>query len=158
MIAYGKLVCSWIRGRQRLGTAGVAVIEFALVLPFLALLTAAAWDLGNVFHQEERLASAAEAGVDYGIQNSATSTDYTGMISAARADADDPNDALDIAAQQVCLCSGGTTVNCSTGYCSGALPNVYLQVTVSENYPTIIPYPGIGSTIFLSRQAMLRYQ
>lgn len=145
-------------GAVMLGTSGVAIVEFALVAPILFMLSMAGWDLGNIFYQQERLSSAVEAGVEYGVQSSVTSIDYAGMINAARADADDPTDSLDIAAQQVCMCSGGTTVSCATGFCSGAMPSVYLQVTASETYHALIDYPGLGQLIPLSSRATLRYQ
>lgn len=146
-------------GRRKLGTAGVAAIEFALVVPMLGLLSTTGWDVGNVFYQQERLESAAFAGAAYGIQDSATSTDYAGMVAAARADANDTSGALTITAQEVCRCSDGTTVGCSTGFCSnGALPHIYVQVRASETYTALVNYPVLGQKIALSGQATLRYQ
>jgi len=143
--------------RDRLGTKGTAAIELALLAPMLASLATGGWDFGNALLQQERLASAARAGAQFAVASFANSTNYAGMIQAARSDAGDTTNSLTVTAQTVCKCPTGGTISCSGGTCAGnAAAYSYAQVVVSEPYTMSVSYPGIGSSLQLSRQAMLR--
>ena len=145
-----------IRLRDRLGTAGTAAIELALLAPVLATLATGSWDFGNALLQQETLASAARAGAQFAVASISNSTNYGGMIQAAQNDAGNSAGPLTINAQDACTCPSGGTVSCS-GTCAGnAPPRVYAQVQVSKSYATTVKYPFIGSPIVLSGTAMLR--
>jgi Flp pilus assembly protein TadG len=118
----------------------------------------ASWDFGNALYQQERLVSAARAGAQYGIQSTTDSTNYTGMIQAARNDAGDTANSLAITAQQACRCPSGGSVSC-TSTCSGNVaPRVYDQVVAAESYSTLGRYPFVADPIPLTSTAMLRFQ
>jgi Flp pilus assembly protein TadG len=141
-----------------LGDSGNAVIEFALVAPILMALFTGVWDFGNCFLQSQRLASAARAGAQYGIQAPANATDFPGMVQAARNDANDTAAALTINASQLCFCPNGVAVAC-TGSCAGIpQPYFYVKLVVSESYTTTFDYPFITNPLSLSTQIMLRQQ
>ena|ERR1700680_1036341 len=143
--------------RDRLGTQGTAAIELALLAPVLASLATGGWDFGNALLQQERLASAARAGAQFAVASIANSTNYAGMIQAARNDAGDTAKSLNIVSQTVCTCPAGGTISCAGGACAGnAAPYSYAQVVVSESYAMTVNYPGIGSSLQLSGRAMLR--
>src|SRR5690348_8121211 len=111
-----------------LGDRGSVAVEFALLAPVLAGLAVSAWDFGNCFLESERLASAARAGAQYGIQTAAHATDFAGMQQAARNDANDSDNMLGVTATQVCSCPGGTSVAC-TGSCPGVpQPSFYVKL------------------------------
>ena len=141
-----------------LGDGGNAAIEFAILAPILASLLTGAWDFGNCFVQSQRLASAARAGAQYGIQTAANAVDFTGMVQAAHNDAADSANALTVTASQVCFCPGGASVAC-TGSCAGIpQPETYVKLVVSEPYATLITYPMISNPISLSTQILMRQQ
>lgn len=148
-----------LRIRRRLGSEGIAAVELAFVAPMLILLMTGGWDLGNVVYQAERLANAARAGAQYGLATN-NNTNYTGMVQAARNDANDPNNALNVTAIQVCTCPGGTPTAASCGaVCAGnASQLVYVQVTVKENYSTMFTYPFASNPVSLTSTVMLRFQ
>jgi Flp pilus assembly protein TadG len=152
---------TWIRAipllAGGLGDRGAAAIEFAMVVPILALLFTGVWDFGGGFLQKERLDSAARAGVQYGVQP-ARATDIAGMIQAARNDAGDAADALTVTAQNFCACAGGSTVGCGATCAGGALPMGYVRVQVSENFATLVTYPFATNPIPLSSSVTLRFQ
>jgi len=140
---------------MRLGTRGTAAVELAILAPVIGTLITGAWDFGNALLQQERLSNAARAGAAFALTNTADSTDYTGMVQAARNDASDTTDALHVTAQQVCTCPTGTSVSC-TGSCSGGSVWTYAQVTVSENYTTLISYPFATNPLNLTSTVTVR--
>ena len=141
-----------------LGDRGNVAIEFAVLAPILLALMTGAWDFGNCFIQSERLASAARAGAQYGIQSAAHATDFAGMVQAARNDANDGDNALAVTASQVCFCPGGASVAC-TGTCAGVpAPGYYAKLVVSEDYTTLFTYPFVTNPISLSTQILMRQQ
>jgi Flp pilus assembly protein TadG len=146
------------RLRRRLDDRGNVAIEFAILAPVLIALATGAWDFGNCFIQSERLAGAARAGAQYGIQTAAHATDFAGMVQAARNNASDSDSALAVSASQVCFCPGGASVAC-TGNCAGVpAPSYYAKVVVSEDYTTLFTYPFVANPISLSTQILMRQQ
>lgn len=141
--------------RMRLGNRGTAAVELAILAPVLGTLMTGAWDFGNVMLQQERLTSAARAGAAFALTNTSDSTDYTDMVRAARSDASDSTDALNVTAQTVCNCPTGNSVSC-TGSCSGGSVWTYAQVTVTEQYTTLISYPFTTNPMSLTSTVTLR--
>ena len=117
---------------------GLAVVELAVLLPFLSALFAFAVDYARVFYFDLTLVNAARNGAVYGSQNPSTALDTAGIQAAVLRDA--PN--LDT--QQL-------TVTSST---SGTNPTM-LSVTVSYPFTTITQYPGIPHRITLSRTVQM---
>jgi Flp pilus assembly protein TadG len=154
---------SWLKifrslGGCGAGDGGTASVELALLAPALAYFMAAGWDFGNALYQQERLVSAARAGAQYGIQSTADSTNYTGMILAARNDANDAGKILKITAQQACTCPGGGSIACTATCTGNTAPRVYDQVVASESYATLGKYPFVANPIPLTSTVMLRFQ
>jgi Flp pilus assembly protein TadG len=128
---------------------GNVAIEFAFVLPILVSLGLGAFDFGNLGLQKITVANAARAGTQYGSQNSSVAADTAGMEQAARNDASDDQNALDVSARQYCVCSDSGAVDC-TGLCTGGsddsiFPIMYVEVTVTNNVPLLFQYTGITS-------------
>lgn len=149
-----------LRAKCRLGDEGLGAIELAWIAPVLVLLMTGAWDLGNVIYQAERLTNAARAGAQFGLASN-NNTNYTGMVQAARNDANDPNNALTVSANQACVCPGGgtpTTAACGGNCANGASQLAYVLVTVSGNYSTMFTYPFASNPVSLTSTVMLRFQ
>ena len=136
------------------GTEGSSFVELAIVLPMFFLMFVPAVDIGRAFYAYIEVASAAQAGAAYGMQNP---SDVSGMQSAAIAGTINlPN--VTSTASYGCECSDGTssvascssTPSCSTNYVN------YVDVTASSTYGPIFNYPGLPSSMNISREVRLR--
>ncbi|MBI5085063.1 MAG: pilus assembly protein [Acidobacteria bacterium] len=140
------------RRRQK----GGAAIEMALLGPILILLTAGAIDIGRVMYTGMEAATAARAGVQYGAQSTETSTDYAGMQTTALNAA--PNvSGLTAVAAKVCTCStiSAGTVGCNTTCATGSL-KAYVTVTSRITFRTLLPYPGVPSSMPVKQTVWMR--
>jgi Flp pilus assembly protein TadG len=148
--------------REREKRAGTATLELALLLPLLLLIALGAIDFGRVFYMSVEVANAARAGVQYGAQSTVTSQDYTGMENAAKNDAPDIAGQMTATATRWCECAGSsTTFTCTSTPCSLSVPTtpeIYVQVNTQATFNTMVKYPGIPTTITLSKQAIMRVQ
>jgi Flp pilus assembly protein TadG len=135
-------------------TRASSIVETAMVMPFLILLLAGAYDFGRGFYVAIEVASAAETGAMYGLQNV---TNVTGMQNAAKLDAPDlPK--LTAVATYGCECSDGSSASAScavTPICTYTVVN-YVNVTTSLTYKSLLPYPGIPATIPLTSTVRMR--
>lgn len=123
---------------------GNVAIEFALMIPIFILLTLAAVELGSLGVQWMRMEHAADAGTQYGIYDQGNAGDKAGMINAARMDADDTTNTLDIDANHYCQCPESTTPDsCSTTCADGKFAPMYVWTSVAGNLTAIIPLAGL---------------
>jgi Flp pilus assembly protein TadG len=144
--------------RRRLGESGVAAMEFALATPVLALMMTGGFDFGRALYEQNRLASAASAGVQYASQNVASWTNTTGIVAAVRSDAGDTTNSLTVTAGE-CTCPTGTALCSTAATCTGStVAGTYVKVAVSESYATLVNYPFLTGPIPLSAQSMIRVQ
>jgi Flp pilus assembly protein TadG len=133
---------------------GASFVELALVLPLFLLMLVPVVDLGRGFYAAIEVASAAHAGAMYGVENP---SDTDGMIKAAKAGASNLSD-ITATAVYGCECSDGTsavaactsTPNCTYNYVT------YVDVAVTSPYRTVFGYPGIPSSINITREFRLR--
>ncbi len=150
---------TWRRalGAARRDTAGVMSIELALVMPFLAMLMFAAFDISQGFQTKLRLESAARAGAQYATALGATE-DPAGVVQAAKDDANDPSldvDLGDIAYECICIETGNPTP-CNSN-CGGSVPIFYVNVTVNGEYTPMFNYGGLlPDTMPLSANVQFR--
>ena len=136
------------------GTEGSNFIEMALLLPLFLLLFVGAVDLGRLYFMSVEVTGAAQAGALYGIQNP---SDASGMQSAASAGASSLA-GVSTSASYGCECSDGSSVQAScntTPTCTYNYVN-YVDVVSSVQYTPIFKYPGLPSTMTLSREARMR--
>jgi len=118
----------------------VAAVELAVLLPFLGFLFVIAVDFSRVFFFTVTLTNCARNGAVYGSQDPVRATDTSGIRTAAQADAGNLSPAPDVAA--------------TTG--TDAAGNPYVEVTVTKPFATITKYPGVPSTLQLTRTARMR--
>jgi Flp pilus assembly protein TadG len=128
---------------------GAALVEFAVILPVLALLLTGLIDFGRYMYDGIVAANAARAGAQYGAQNLFTAADTTGMKNAALQDAQNLAN-LSATPSSFCM-SGSTVVTCGT---AGAV--AYVQVNTTGTFTPLIKYPGLPATVNLSGSAVLR--
>src|SRR5437879_5049169 len=150
------------RGRCR-GERGTAMVEFALIVPFLALLTFATIDLGRVYTLQHRLANAAREGAAYA-QN------YPGQISNSGTCADPSNITYHALNEDRGSTSGFTVTvtNVTTGatvagpcLASGSIaPGTKLKVTVAGTFTplTFLARQFIGSPATIKQSTQIVVQ
>lgn len=134
--------------------AGQAVVEFALVMPLLALLLMGGAELARLAHAAIEVSNAAKAAVQYGAQNRATAGDTAGMLTAARNDASGQGlSGLTLSASTSCTCSDGTASTCKSTDCSGSHIEAILTVNTQATFDPVIHLPGLPTTYTLTGHA-----
>ena len=129
------------RGRAR---RGAALVELVITLPMLSFILVASTDFARGFHDLVTITDCARNGSLYASQNStlAPSAYNSGVTSSALAG------------------SGGMSTTPTVTTSSGSLgtQNNYVDVTVSNPFQTLAPYPGIPSSMTISRTIRMRVQ
>ena len=137
---------------------GTSAVELALLLPVIILIAMGVADYSRVLTTSITLASAAKTGAQFGAQNTAKSGDTAAMNTAARQDGAEAG-TITATSARTCRCETGTVVNCITGSCGAyGAPGVYVAVTATRAVTMLFKYPGMRSTINVSRTATLRVQ
>lgn len=139
---------------ELMGTEGGSFVELALVLPLFLLIFVPTVDIGRAIYMSIEVAAAAQAGAAYGIQNP---TDVSGMQSASAAGISNLS-SVSATATYGCECSDGTSVSAScttTPTCTYNYVN-YVDVVASAPYSTTFNYPGLPSSLTISREIRLR--
>jgi Flp pilus assembly protein TadG len=120
---------------------GVAAVELAILLPFLAFIFMAAIDFGRIFYYSQVVDNCARQGALYlSDPNGAAANLYPTVQAAALADATGLNPQ--------------PSVSSSTG--TDASGNPFVAVTVTWQFQTIANYPGIPSSTNLTRTVQMR--
>jgi Flp pilus assembly protein TadG len=122
--------------------SGSALVELAVVAPFLVLLLVGLIDAGRYTYYGILAAHAARAAVQYGAENLVTAADSTGMKNAATADAQSLS-GWQITTTPICMINGALTT-CPTSSSLSVSSNMvyYVQVTVTAKFSPLITYPG----------------
>jgi Flp pilus assembly protein TadG len=137
--------------------SGAISVELAFMILLLAPLLLGIYDFGRFGMAQARMASAARAGTQYGMQDFSTATDLAGMIAAARADARDTNATLDVAASRACRCPGETGDTAGGGICGdGSYPPLRISVTVQGVHALLFAYPGLERSISVGATNVMR--
>jgi len=118
---------------------GAAVVELAVLLPFIAFLFVIAIDYARVFYFSQVIENSARGGALYASNLTTAQSPYSTVAQAALADATDLNPQ--------------PTVTSTTG--NDAAGNPFVQVTVSWQFQTITDFLGIPNTN-ISRTVQMR--
>ena len=119
---------------------GAAIVELAVLLPLLVFLFVAGVDFARVFYHYQTVTNCARNGAQYGSIDAAHAADTAGIQTAAL------NDAKDLSPAPAVASETGTD---STGY-----PCV--RVTATWTFQTVSRYPGIPSSLNVSRTVQMR--
>lgn len=124
--------------------SGASVIEFAIVLPILALIAVGIIDVGRWAYYGIVAANSARAGAQYGAQDPTHAVDTTGMTAAVNSESGNAVTWNHINASEMCSVSGGSLSPC-TGSQSPLNTTYYVKVQVSGTFSPLIQYPGFNS-------------
>jgi Flp pilus assembly protein TadG len=137
-----------------MGSEGGSFVELALILPLFLLIFVPTVDIGRALYMSIEVAAAAQAGAAYGIQNP---TDISGMQTASASGVSNLS-SVNATATYGCECSDGTSASAScttTPTCTYNYVN-YVDVVASVPYTPTFSYPGLPSSITISREVRLR--
>jgi Flp pilus assembly protein TadG len=111
----------------------------AVLLPFLAFIFLAGIDYSRLFYDYMTITDCARNGALYGMIDATHAKDTTGIKTAALANASN--------------LSPQPTVTSTTG--DDTNDNLYVEVTVAYTFQTVASYPGIASTVNVSRKVRM---
>ena len=138
--------------------SGAALVEMTMVMPLLLLMALGVGDFGRIMYAAITLSHAARAGAAYGAQSNGYAGDVPGILQAAQDEAQNIAP-ITVTSQRVCECPGGAAVSCALASCAGyGAPRAFVEVTVSRTFSTLVPFPGVPSSVPLSRTAKVRLQ
>ena len=157
--------------------SGQALVEMAFVVPLLLVLALGVIEVGRYAYIAILVGNAARAGAAYGAQSNQQSNDSTGIQNAAQYDfaggitsSSSANglsqSTLTVTSVASCGCdsSGSVTTygcnvaagNANPGVCpAGSRWVVFVSVTASGTFNSLFGYPGIPSSITVSKTATL---
>lgn len=134
------------------------MLELALgVLVLMAMLTGVL-SFGPMFYNAIELESGARAGAMYGAHSLAHAADLAGMEEVARANMVNLSNAS-VTATRTCSCPDSQLAqDCDAISCNNGAPAVRVTVTTSLPYTPILSYPGLPSSMTLTRVSTMRAQ
>jgi Flp pilus assembly protein TadG len=151
--------------------SGAAAVEFALIVPIIALLCCAVVDYGQAVNLSTELRSAARTGAQYAL---AHPNDTNGITWAAQHATKVPSTDMTVTAVTAvpgggskpfyCTCADSDPVltnqiDCNTESCvSPAVKKFFIAVTTTQTYTPILPYPGLPSSIAMTGSAAIQLQ
>lgn len=165
--------------RRRRWERGQTLLEFALMLPFLMLLSVGIVDVGRAIYYTIAINNAAAAGVEYGSRDGNTAVDYLNMRKSAQCDANGgsgiggcTNGILPLAnvtAVDGCTCDDGGTgetqtciqaitnghAGCSTDCGSGQRVQC-VQVTTTATFEPLFHWIGLPENFTANGKAVMR--
>jgi Flp pilus assembly pilin Flp len=143
--------------------SGVALVEFALLAPVLAVLCVGTIDFGLAFAAQLQLAAAVDEGAQYafltgsGVQASAVQT----VVKTATPL---PSVTATVSYNSTsCYCPTGTppalaTQTCGVACPDGSMPGKFLSITAQYTYAPIFPSYGLIANPNLSESVTVRVQ
>jgi len=137
---------------------GVSAVELAMIAPVLALLTVGIVDYGLVWSRNMELANAVRAGTQYAMIRRPIQGDTTAIrqqvidsAPAPKIGSHDPQVTL------FCECPNGTSVpSCDPAVCAPADMQTFISITLSEQYPLLLDYPGFNNPVQLTQSSTMR--
>jgi Flp pilus assembly protein TadG len=154
--------------------SGQALVELALVVPILLLLALGVIEIGRYAYIAILIGNAARAGAAYGAQTTAQSVDLPNITKAADYDFAGATSGstntngqavsqLTVTSSVSCGCDSAGTI--TSAACSGTLTAgtcatghwvIVVSVTASGTFNSLFNYPGIPSSLTITRTASLR--
>jgi Flp pilus assembly protein TadG len=124
---------------------GQAIIELALILPVLLLLTLGIIDFGRAAYYYIEVSDATKAAAQYGSQSMADAENTNNITQAAQNSARDIAAGLGVTVAPLqCGCPGAAAGGCPAAGCT--YPIVYLTVNTTYTFTPMFSYPGVPAS------------
>ncbi len=136
----------------RRNDSGNAVVEFALIVPVMAIMFLGLVDAGRVIDANARLNDGVTAGLRYALADAYASADITTASFAGSGYADGEATS---AYSMFCECPDGTSLVCSS-QCTQGYKRIFVQIDMARSVSTLFNYPIIGATVDVSRSGFLQ--
>ncbi len=120
-------------------SGGQSLVELSMLLPILLLLLLGGIDFGRVYFAHVSVTNAARNGADYAARGNQSAVDADGIREAALWDT---NELLGTS-------ETNPTVTSVTG--TDSQGTEYSEVTVSYQFSTLVPWPGLPSSVNVER-------
>lgn len=154
------------RESKWLSQAGNAIVEFAILTPFLILATLGVIEIGRYAYFGIVVQNAARAGASYGARRLDTATDTAGIEAAASNDGANGLGAISFptAPSTSCKCWNGTAftgTSCALGtstLCATGNATYYVTVPVTATAHSIFRSPLIPNSVTINATATMRVQ
>jgi Flp pilus assembly protein TadG len=140
----------------RSARGGGAIVEFALVMPFLVGLAIGLFDLGFGLWQSMQVQAAAEAGAQYAALNALNTWNATAIATAVISATGASGVSATPAPSQVCGCTNSNTLtpvgsptggSCSSFTCTpSGTAGLYASVSAQVPYSPLVPWPWMNRT------------
>jgi Flp pilus assembly protein TadG len=140
--------------------SGGALVELAVILPILILISIGVMDYGRVYFTSVAVVNAARAGAEWGaFGEQGGYLNDTDIQNFAKLDGAEAG-TITVTSNHECRCPGsGATVSCTTACSSGyGMPKVFVVVTATKTVNLILKYPGLPTSVTISRTATFRAQ
>jgi Flp pilus assembly protein TadG len=146
--------------RAKPSEAGSALAEIAIVLPILVAVIIGGVDFARVFFATTEMTNAVRAAAQWGSVSEANAANST-VIGQIVAGAAPDISGISVSSAKVCQCATDAGVidaptDCATPCGSGKHQLINASVTATKTFNTIFRYPGILSSLSLSRTAKMR--
>lgn len=128
---------------------GAAMVEFAVMLPFLLLLVTGVIEMGRYMSFGIVAAHAASAGAQYGAQNTSTMIDTNGITAAVNADSPGVT-WTHVLPTNPCYWNGHSQP------CTSQPSLYYVNVTVTGRFQPLFAYPGIPTNFPVTANVLAR--
>jgi Flp pilus assembly pilin Flp len=140
------------------GESGVSAVELAMIAPVLALLTVGIVDYGLVWSRNMELANAVRAGTQYAMIRRPIQGDTTAIRQQVIDSAPEPKiGSHDPQVTLFCECPNGTAVaGCDPAVCAPADMQTFISITLGEQYPLLLDYPGFNNPVQLTQSSTMR--
>jgi Flp pilus assembly protein TadG len=148
---------SRLRSQQRLiGRKGVATLELAILLPFLCFLFVVSVDFARVFYFAVTVQNCARNGAYYASDYPNTSYIYNDIYGYTSINDAVLRDAGNLSPTPTYQVAYSTSPDGPFNLTSAPSGSAYVQVTVNWTFQTITNYPGVPSTLNLSRTTVMQ--
>lgn len=136
---------------------GIAATEFALMAPVLLLMLIGIFDYGMYLNTMMKLENTSFTAAQYIVQGGDPDNIEQDVILASNLGVTaDTLETLDIDVDYFYECADTASVEAGTDCGEDDYLREFVQVTISMDYETILPYPGIPSAVNLSGRVRLQ--
>jgi Flp pilus assembly pilin Flp len=134
---------------------GVAAIEFALIMPILALILMGMVDYTLYLQKKLAIQQLSRQAAEYVVQGGQEAAAGSDIIEQSSLFTDTP--AITYDTDTTCECMSGLAVDCQ-GNCGGDdYMRSFFEVSISGTYTPILPYPGLEDNVTLTAYTRLQF-